>query len=139
MRNLVLEAGHEGRIEIASAGTASYHRGELPDPRSRETAQARGVALESRSRQFERADFARFDYVLAMDGENLEDLRTLGRSDQNCEKITLLRSFDPSNPEQQDVPDPYYGGEHGFDLVFDICEASCQGLLNHIAEQHELD
>lgn len=139
MRRLVRDAALEDRIEISSAGTAGYHVGEAPDPRSRETARARGVSLESRARQFEQADLAHYDYVLAMDADNYDDLRALDAGGEFASKIALLRSFDPEDPADTNVPDPYYGGARGFDRVFDICEASCRALLRHIIEQHRLD
>ncbi|MCP4038518.1 MAG: low molecular weight phosphotyrosine protein phosphatase [bacterium] len=138
MRKLVNEAGLADAIEIASAGTAGYHAGEKPDPRSREEAVRRGVRLESRARQFKAGDFRRFDYVLAMDGENLSDLQNLSDGSSPHAALSLLRSFDPAEPRGQDVPDPYYGGERGFERVYDICEAACRGLLRHITEERGL-
>ncbi len=138
MRKLVDEAGLDNAIEIASAGTAGYHAGEEPDPRSREEALRRGVRLESRARQFKAADFQRFDYVLAMDLENLTDLQNLGDASSPQGELSLLRNFDPAEPRNRDVPDPYYGGERGFEKVYDICEAACRGLLQHITAAHRL-
>lgn len=128
---LVAAAGLGDRIEVESAGTADFHVGELPDPRSREEAAARGIRLESRARRFEADDLARFDLVLAMDGANARALRALARSAEERGKIRLLRSFDPAAvcAGDLDVPDPYYGGEGGFRRVFDICEAACRALL----------
>ena len=138
MRKLVSDAGLEDEIEIDSAGTAAYHAGELPDPRSREEAMRRGVGLESRARQFKASDLERFDYVLAMDAENLGDLRALSDQPHDLTRIALLRSFDPSKSKSRDVPDPYYGDGRGFERVYDICEAACRGLLEQISKEHEL-
>jgi len=138
MRGLVQQAGLAGRIEIDSAGTGDDHVGEPSDPRSQEAAAARGVRLDGRARQFQAVDFARFDYVLAMDRENHRALLALAPGPGDRGKVSLLRSFEPGHASKRDVPDPYYGGERGFDRVIDICEASCQGLLAHIRTRHEL-
>jgi len=138
MRKLVGEAGLENEIEIDSAGTAAYHSGELPDPRSREEALRRGVRLESRARQFKAGDLETFDYVLAMDSDNLDNLRALSRNQDDLARIRLMRSFDPAPSSNPDVPDPYYGDGDGFAEVYDICEAACRGLLEEIVDVHGL-
>ena len=138
MRKLVSDAKLGDAIEVASAGTAAYHAGERPDPRSRQEASRRGVELESRARQFTEIDFGRFDYVLAMDSENLSDLRSLSQNPEHRAKLSLLRSFDLAKPRSQNVPDPYYGGEDGFEKVYDICQTACRGLLLRIRRDHGL-
>jgi protein-tyrosine phosphatase len=137
MHMLVREAKYDDRIRIDSAGTGAYHVGERADARSREEARRRGVELTSIARQFERRDFVRFDYVIAMDSQNLRNLRALGGSGYR-DKLHLLRSFDPDSLGDLDVPDPYYGGVDGFARVFDICVAGCRGLLAHIEREHGL-
>ena len=129
MRRLVAEAGHEDEIEIESAGTAAYHAGELPDPRSREESLRRGIRLESHARQFQADDYARFDYVLAMDSENMDNLQSLCDGTQDRERLHWLRSFDPASKQTLDVPDPYYGEEDGFDEVLDMLEEGCPVIL----------
>ena len=136
MRRLVADAGLEDRVEIDSAGTAAYHAGEQADPRSRETARERGVELTSIARQFRADDFARFDYVLAMDRENHANLADLAPDAAAAERVSLLRAF--AGEPDADVPDPYYGGPRGFDDVFDICEQACTALLDHIRDAHGL-
>jgi len=131
---LVTEAGLGEQFMVESAGTAGYHAGEEPDPRSVATARARGVHLPSRARRFERTDFARFDYVLAMDGENQRTLLALASDQAARDKVHLLRSFDPESTEGAGVPDPYYGAGDGFERVFDICTAACRGFLAHLAK-----
>ena len=128
MLHLVEQRGLAHEFEIDSAGTGGYHIGEPADHRSAQTARKRGVDLPSRARQFVRADFARFDYVLAMDTSNLEALKRMGGG----EKVHLLRDFDPQSPKGSSVPDPYYGGEQGFEIVLDQCFAACEGLLQHL-------
>jgi protein-tyrosine phosphatase len=138
MRALVADAGLDAHIEVDSAGTEAYHVGERADPRSRETAERRGVALESRGRRFDAADFERFDYVLAMDHENLERLHERARSDAERGKAMLLRRFEGGAFADEPVPDPYYGGPSGFDDVFDVCDRACRGLLAHLRAEHGL-
>jgi len=138
MRGLVDEAGLADCIEIDSAGTGDYHIGQPSDARSQEAAAARGIRLDSRARQFQAADFARFDYIVAMDRENHMELLSLAPGSGDRGKVSLLRGFDPASEPEPDVPDPYYGGERGFDRVLDICDASCRALLDHIRARHEL-
>ena len=98
-----------------------------------------GTPLGGAARQFQPGDFARFDYVLAMDRKNRDGLLQLAPTAAARAKVRLLRSFDPAAPPDAEVPDPYYGGSKGFDEVFDICEAACQGLLAHLRRTHRLD
>jgi protein-tyrosine phosphatase len=128
MRHLVEEAGLSSRVLVDSAGTAAYHAGEAPDARSAAAARRRGVQLGGVARQFLPEDFRRFDYVLAVDGSTLSELRALPLSDE-CEHLELLMSFDSQSRPGAEVPDPYYGGTDGFERVLDLCEAACSGLL----------
>jgi protein-tyrosine phosphatase len=136
----VEEAGLESQIVIDSAGTAAYHVGERADARSRATASARGVELPSRARRFGVADFRRFDYVLAMDGENHSELVALAPNPGAAGKVRYLREFESESrmKAELDVPDPYYGGDEGFARVYEICERSCRGLLEFLIDEHEL-
>jgi protein-tyrosine phosphatase len=139
MRHLVKEAGLAERVRVDSAGTGDWHVGEARDARSAAVGRRRGIPLAGHARQWQRADFARFDYVLAMDRKNQRDLLELAPDDEARAKIHLLRAFDPaSGRDDDDVPDPYYGGPDGFDRVFDICEAACRGLLAHLRREHGL-
>jgi protein-tyrosine phosphatase len=137
MLHLVEQSGLTGAIDVDSAGTAGYHAGESADRRSVETARRRGIELPSRARQFQAKDFERFDYVLAMDSSNLSGLLRLskGRYDH---KLWLLRDFDAESPKGSGVPDPYYGGQGGFENVLDLCVAACRGLLDEIIRTHGL-
>jgi protein-tyrosine phosphatase len=138
MRHLLASEGLSDRVFVESAGTADYHTGDLPDRRARFAAQARGVALDSCARQFVVSDFARLDYVLAMDAENERNLKRLAPDARARAKVRLLRSFDPASPPGAPVPDPYYGGDDGFEQVLDLCEAACKGLLEHLRREHGL-
>lgn len=137
MRHHVDAAGLSDLITIDSAGMGGWHVGELPDERARGEARRRGIDIDDPARQFDAGDFDRFDLVLAMDHENLEDLRRLARGNQDG-KIRLLRDFDPASPSGSAVPDPYYGGHDGFADVFDLVDAACQGLLEHLVTVHDL-
>jgi protein-tyrosine phosphatase len=134
MRRLVSEAGLEGEIELDSAGTGAWHVGSGPDARATAAARARGTILEGRARKVTPKDFEDFDLVLAMDRENLRELRALARDEAEASKVHLLTEFDPNiaEGEEVDVPDPYYGGEDGVEEVLDLVEASCEGLLAQI-------
>ena len=137
MRHLVKQAGLDDRIEIESAGTGDWHVGEPPDRRSREVGERRGIPLSGRAQQFGPSDFARFDHVLAMDGKNLADLQAMAPDEASRRKVRLLRSYDEASPPNSDVPDPYYGGAAGFDHVFDVCQAACEGLLVEVRRELE--
>lgn len=134
MLRLVADAGLTKAISIDSAGTGAYHEGELPDPRSRAAARRRGLELVSRARQFTRADLDRFDLVIAMDRRNLRHIEALAAG-RAAPVIALLRSFDPTAPPDGEVPDPWSGGEAGFEEVLDQCERACAGLLAHVRER----
>jgi len=138
MRHLVHEAGLDHKITVDSAGTGAWHVGEERDRRSRAVAQRRGMPITGPARQFVRGDFERFDLVLALDEDNLRDLRKLAPGDEARAKLHLLRDFEPGAEPGAEVPDPYYGGPDGFDLVFDICLTACRGLLRHLRQTHQL-
>lgn len=138
-RRLVDSAGMSHAFEIDSAGTGGWHAGELPDPRSRAVAAAHGLALTHRARQFQASDFARFDWIIAMDRANQRDLLAIAPLQAARDKVRLLRAFagDATAPTAAthsqraslDVPDPYHGDEAGFQEVYDLCLTACQGLL----------
>ena len=134
MRALVNEAGMEDRIQLESAGTGAWHVGSPPDRRASEAASARGVELGGRARQVRAEDFEDFDLLLAMDGENARELRRQAQGDEERAKVRLLREFDPASAgaADLDVPDPYYGAAGGFDEVFELVHAACDGLLEQI-------
>ena len=135
-REEVRKAGLGDRVEIDSAGTSDYHIGDPPDPRTVRTAAARGVRMDHRARQLQRADFDRFDYILAMDASNLQRIRRLGDGRGHRAEVALLRAYDPEADDGAEVPDPYYGGERGFEDVHDIVERACRALLEQIVADH---
>jgi len=132
MRHLVRQAGLDGRIVVESAGTGSWHVGQGPDRRATAEARSRGIVMEGRAQQFTRADFARFDLILAMDTENAADLRAIAPDAAARAKVHLLREFDAEAGGDLSVPDPYYGGPEGFTDVLDMVERASAGLLAHL-------
>lgn len=138
MRQLLNDAGLGDAVEVDSAGTAGYHTGELPDARARAAGRRFGVEVGGRARQFKPVDFERFDYVLAMDRANLDDLAELAPSPDARQKLHLLRSFDAASLPGASVPDPYYGDDEDFDDVVRICQAACAPLLEKLRRQHHL-
>jgi len=125
--------GH--KITVDSAGTHAYHVGEPPDARAQTAALRRGVDLSAlRARQVKPEDFDEFDYVLAMDGDNYQILERLSPSGRG-DRLHLFLDYAPHLPERE-VPDPYYGGENGFERVLDLIEVAADGLLKEIKLRH---
>ena len=135
MRHLVEERGLDETIEVDSAGTGGWHAGEEPDARSLEVAARNGVSLEGqRARKVAPGDFENFDLLLAMDSENEADLQRRSPP-EFADRIVRLRDFDPEG--SGDVPDPYYGGPQGFDLVYRMVHRSCEALLDSLEKGNE--
>jgi protein-tyrosine phosphatase len=137
-RHRVRAAGLEDRFEIDSAGTSDYHEGEPPDRRAAAVARRHGIELTGRSRPITASDLRRFDYIVVMDAQNLRDVRRLAERVRPEPEIRRLREFDAESAGDLDVPDPYYGGEQGFETVQRIVERSCDGLLAHIRSERSL-
>lgn len=136
-RDYVACAGLSDKIEIDSAGTHPHHVGEPPDLRTQRAAKQRGFDLSAvRGRQVSAADFARFDYVLAMDEANLALLNPL--TPVNCSTRAELFLNYAHHHTEREVPDPYYGGAEGFERVLDMVEDAAAGLLQAIRQQHDL-
>jgi protein-tyrosine phosphatase len=123
-------------IEIDSAGTGGWHTGEHPDERAQEEANRRGLTMTSRARTVHTGDLEHYDLILAMDASNLADLHAMATTPAQRAKLRLLREFDPAADGDLDVPDPYYGGPRGFADVFDLVDAACRGLLDHVRATH---
>ena len=122
-------------IEIDSAGTAGYHTGAKPDSRSAQHGEKRGYDFSKLSvRAVSLQDFDHFDYILAMDEQNLKDL--LERCPiEHQNKVQLFLDYAINYPNQNEVPDPYYGGARGFEFVLDLVEDACDGLIKHLFEK----
>jgi len=132
--NVVAEQTLANSFETDSAGTHAYHVGDPPDPRSQAAARQRGIDLSrQQARRVSQDDFEYFDYILAMDEENLQSLHrecVEGHKD----KLQLFMTFAPER-NVVEVPDPYYGGADGFEQVLDLIEAASQGFLVHLQKQ----
>ena len=136
-RHHIQQAGLSGVIAVDSAGTSDWHVGERPDYRSIEHAASRGYDLSTqRSRQIQHGDFLKFDYVLAMDQQNLRDLEAMAPGRALAEVSLFLGEQGVQG--YTDVPDPYSSGNAGFELVLDLVETASLNVLNRIIATHKL-
>lgn len=129
-RSVVERAGKSGEIDIDSAGTIAAHAGEPADARMRKHAARRGYTLTSISRRIQLSDFSTFTHIVAMDRQNLADLKAMAPPGAPA-GISLLLEFDPDSPVAE-VPDPYYGGAEGFETVLDLIEAASEHFFAHL-------
>jgi protein-tyrosine phosphatase len=136
-RARVAEAGLDGEVKADSAGTGGWHEGDPADPRTVAILEEHGYDSEHTARQFHASWFARLDLVIALDAGHLKALRRLAPSEQDADKVRLLRSYDPTAGDDLDVPDPYYGGMDGFEECLAMVEAASTGLLDAVREQVE--
>ncbi|MBT6718802.1 MAG: low molecular weight phosphotyrosine protein phosphatase [Nitrospina sp.] len=132
MESLVKQEDLGKTILVSSAGVSGWHVGEPPDTRMQDTAQQNGISLNSLGRHFQSHDFKQMDLVLAMDHSNLNTLKSLRPIAETQDKLYLFRSFDPQNNGDLEVPDPYYGGDKGFQLVYEMVERTCPKILEHL-------
>lgn len=130
MRALIAGSGLDGDVEVESAGTGSWHVGDPPDPRSVAAAAERSIDLAGEARQVGPEDFERFDLLVAMDRSNRDELLSLAPDEEARAKVRLLRELGEGINE--DVPDPYYGGEDGFAEVVEIIERNCRALIGQL-------
>lgn len=131
MNHLIKESGLEDKITCDSAGTSGYHIGASPDRRMSAAARKRGIKLQGKSRKLTPLDLQQFDLILAMDRENYQDILYLDREGKYEDKVLLMCSF-ANHKTNKEVPDPYYGGQDGFDYVIDLLSDACAGLLDYI-------
>lgn len=129
-RKLVADAGREAEFEIDSAGTIGHHRGAPPDPRMAGSLERQGYQVMGLARQILTADLERFDLIVTMDESNLSDVRSLDPSGKLHAKVRELVGFCTDHDDFR-VPDPYYGGQRGFDHVIRLLEDGCKGILGH--------
>lgn len=134
MNHLIQQAGWSDRIVCDSAGTSSYHIGSPPDQRMTRSARERGIILKGKARQFTPADFEDFDLILAMDQDNYAQILSLDLQNRYQDKVKLMCEF-CRHSNQQEVPDPYYGGPAGFNQVIDLLLDACAGLLEKIQQE----
>ncbi|HLR25183.1 MAG TPA: low molecular weight protein-tyrosine-phosphatase [Fodinibius sp.] len=131
-QHIVNERGYADYFEIDSSGTSAYHEGDTANSKSQRTANKHGIKLHSKARRFKAFDLNYFDLILAMDNENLANIKHMAQAQPNLQhKIGRIRDFDP-RPEDGQVPDPYYGGIDGFENVFRIIKRSCNALLDEL-------
>lgn len=138
MDSIVSEEASKRHLPVAiscdSAGTARYHIGEQPDRRMRIHARDRGIALNHRCRQVCTDDFFDFDLIVGMDSQNIRDLHRIAPSPEAGRKIVAMADFLPENSRYDYIPDPYYEGAEGFELVFDLLSEACRNLFDKIEE-----
>ena len=132
-RTLAARSGHSARLEVDSAGIIDYHEGELPDPRMRRAAQARGYRLTHRSRPIRTEDFRRFDLIIGMDSRNCDKLRRLAPDEAARQKVQPMAAYLRQHPGQDFIPDPYYGTADDFNHVVALLEDACTALLEKTA------
>jgi len=133
LRSMAVQKGLD--IEVDSCGTASYHVGQHPDPRSVSKSMEHNIDISSLyGRQFGITDFDEFDFILTMDTYNYDDIRSLARNDDDLQKVKMILNY--SHPEEdKDVPDPYYGGAQGFENVFQLLDKASEAFIrNHFNE-----
>lgn len=132
MLRLIDERNLADRISVDSAGTYGGHAGSLPDNRMRIHARRRGYELTHRSRRVTGDDFVNFDLIVGMDAGNVYSLREMAASPEEARKIVPMGQFIRQFPHYDHVPDPYYEGSEGFELVLDLLEDACEALLDYI-------
>lgn len=132
MREIVEEKGDSRRFILDSAGLYGGHAGELPDKRMRVHASRRGYSLTHRSRPVRPGDFEEYDLIIGMDDANISGLRALAPTLQDERKIMRMTDFSRRHPYYDHVPDPYYEGADGFELVLDLLEDACDGLYDSL-------
>lgn len=135
-KHKVKERGLDQHIVADSCGTANYHVGDKPDPRTIANAIKNGVSIDHCGRQLCVDDFDNFDYILAMDNSNIRNIMRITSNKSWHQKIQLMRDYDPQG--KGEVPDPYYGGEKGFQEVFDILNRTTDSFLDRLTEKHHI-
>ncbi|MCU0397311.1 MAG: low molecular weight phosphotyrosine protein phosphatase [Cyclobacteriaceae bacterium] len=134
-KHKVESKGLHMHIEADSCGTSDYHIGQEPDDRTMINALKNGISISHRGRQLTTHDLEHFDFILAMDRSNYQNILRLPNAARHEHKIALMRMYDPQRTHD-DVPDPYYGGERGFQEVFEILNRSTESLLVHLEKNH---
>ncbi len=131
-RKLVTDEGLADRYEIDSAGTIGHHEGSPPDPRMAESLRRQGFEISGRARRIREDDLSHFDLIVTMDESNLENVRNMDAEGLYHAKIRPLTSFCSEHDDPR-VPDPYYGGQRGFDHVIELLKDGCRGILRETA------
>lgn len=136
MESIVASHGAGERIAVDSAGTYGGHAGDLPDRRMRVHASRRGYDLTHRARKVQPWDFEENDIIVAMDASNRDDLRRLAPTPEDAARIVMMTDFCRRHPYYDAVPDPYYEGASGFELVLDLLEDACEGLYDALSPKN---
>ena len=136
MNHLIKDASLTDKISCDSAGTSGYHIGAAPDRRMNAAANKRGLTLQGKSRKLTPSDLKQFDLILAMDRENYQDILYLDREGKYEDKVRLMCDF-ATQKDDREVPDPYYGGQDGFDNVIELLFDACRGLLDYVTNSEE--
>lgn len=134
-KDKVGKRGWHKHVEADSCGTSDYHIGEPPDTRTVANASKNGILMDHRGRQLTENDLEYFDIILAMDRSNYHTILRLPSAEKHRHKVALIRTFDKES-DHDEVPDPYYGGERGFQEVYEMLDRSTESLLTHIEEKH---
>ena len=138
MQRMVDERGLSEQFFIDSAGIGGWHIGDLPDKRMRVHARPRGYELTHRARRVQANDFEDFDLIVGMDAANVDDLCGMSATIEQQDKVVMMGDYIRQYPNYDFVPDPYYEGSEGFELVLDLLEDACDNLLNRILEQNKI-
>jgi len=131
----ISKRGFDHLVEADSCGTASYHIGDNPDHRTIANARKNGVEIDHFGKQLSVQNIAEYDFILAMDQSNYQNILRLKGAEKSANKISLMRSFDP-NRDHDEVPDPYYGDERGFQQVFEILDRSVDSFIQFLEKEH---
>lgn len=129
MNKMIADEGLEDKITVDSAGTSNWNDGKTPDERMRLHGTKRGYDFCSVARTFRSSDFEKFEYIIVMDNNNYTNVKKLASTEQDISKIHYMTDFSKDFSDHEHVPDPYYGGDDGFNLVMDLLEDACKGLL----------
>jgi len=136
MKHIAAQNGIENDFEIDSAGLISYHTGEKADPRMRHHASKRGINITSIARKITETDFRNFDMIIGMDDDNIRRLLDIAPDEKSCQKISKMSDYCQTH-RVNSVPDPYYGGDSDFELVLDLLDDACNGLIYKIQNKVE--
>ena len=132
MKKIIEDEGLENRVFVDSAGTSNWNEGKTPDERMRLHGKKRGYDFCSVARTFRSSDFEKFDYILVMDNNNFMNVKKLASTEEDAAKIHRMTDFSKDFSDHDHVPDPYYGGDDGFNLVMDLLEDAAKGLLEEV-------
>lgn len=135
MKKMIADEGLEDKVFIDSAGTSNWNEGKSPDKRMQVHGSKRGYKFDSTARTFNSSDFNKFDYIIVMDNNNYLNVKKLAKSEEDIAKIHRMTDFSIEYSDHDHVPDPYYGGDDGFNLVMDLLEDAAKGLMKEIKEK----